>query len=34
VTRSADTLQQRRDAVRRSDLTDEIDVPDVDTELQ
>ena len=31
---STDTLQQRRDAVRRSDLADEIDVPDIDAELE
>jgi hypothetical protein len=31
---SADALQQRRDAMRRSNLADEIDVADVDTELQ
>ena len=34
VSRSADSLQQRRDPVRRADLADEIDVTDVDAELQ
>jgi hypothetical protein len=32
--RIADALQERRDAVRRSDLADEIDVADVDAELE
>ena len=31
---SADALEQRRDAMRRSDLADEIDVADVDAELE
>ena len=31
---AADALQERRDAMRRSDLADEIDVADVDAELQ
>ena len=34
VSRAPDALQQRRDAVRRSDLADQIDVPDVDAELE
>ena len=34
VARPADALQQRRDAVRRSDLADQIDVADVDAELE
>src|SRR5581483_7149860 len=34
VTRAADTLQERRDAMRRSDLADEINGPDVDAELE
>ena len=34
VSRAADTLQEGRDAAGRSDLTDEIDVADVDAELQ
>ena len=34
VTGSTDTLQERRDAPRRSDLAHEIDVADVDAELQ
>jgi hypothetical protein len=31
---AADALQQRRDAARRADLADEIDVADVDAELE
>ena len=34
MSRSADALQQRRDAARRADLADEIDRADVDAELQ
>ncbi len=34
VARSADPLQQRGDAMRRADLTDEIDVADIDAELE
>ena len=34
VARTADALQQRRDAMRRSDLADQIDVTDVDAELE
>ena len=34
VTRSTDPLQQRRDAVGRADLADQIDVTDIDAELQ
>ncbi len=34
VAGAADALQQRRDAMRRSDLTDQIDVADVDAELE
>ena len=34
VARAADALQERRDAVRRADLADEIDVADVDAELE
>jgi len=32
VSGAADALQQRRDAVRRGDLADQIDVADVDAE--
>ena len=34
VARSADPLQECRDAARRSDLADHLDRPDVDTELE
>ena len=34
VTGAADALQQRGDAMRRSDLADQVDVSDVDTQLQ
>ena len=34
VAGAADALQERRDAVRRSNLADEIDVADVDAELE
>ena len=34
VARSADALQKRGDPVRRADLADQIDVPDVDAELE
>ena len=34
VSRSTDALEQRRDAMRRSDLTHEIDMTDVDAELE
>jgi hypothetical protein len=34
VPRAADALEERRDAVRRPDLTHEIDVADVDAELE
>jgi hypothetical protein len=34
VSRAADALQQRGDAMRRADLADQIDVADVDAELQ
>jgi hypothetical protein len=34
VARTADALQERRDAMRRADLADEIDMADVDAELQ
>ena len=34
MSRAPDALQQRGDAVRRSDLTDQIDVADVDAELE
>ncbi len=34
VARAADALQERGDAMRRSDLADEIDVADVDAELE
>ena len=34
MTRAADALQERRDAMRRAELADEIDVADIDTELE
>ncbi len=34
VAGSADALQQRRDAMRRADLADQVDVADVDAELE
>ena len=34
VAGAADALQQRRDAPRRSELADQVDVPDVDAELE
>ena len=34
MSRPSDALEERRDAVRRSDLADEVDVTDVDAELQ
>jgi hypothetical protein len=34
VARSTDALEQSGNAMRRSDLADKIDVPDVDTELE
>jgi hypothetical protein len=34
VSRSADALEQRRDPVRRANLADQVDMPDVDAELE
>ena len=34
VPRPAHTLKQRRNAMRRPDLTDQVDVPDIDAELE